>query len=183
MRPGSPCPLWRREQRFQPAPDHVDQRWRRRCSLLRRRRHLPPAGGNDNSVPRRGATGATATRARYASRSSGPEPTVRFEAGQTGHRHPVSPFLGRHVGPHFGPHDRQKRLRPHGQCHMAIPSRPTADLIMIQPDLAFGGLETFFDRPAHASHAGCLATSILHQPGPRSLVISIFVHSRAQPSH
>lgn len=42
MRKGSPCPLCGREQGGQPAPHHVDQRWRRgRCSWLVHRWRLP----------------------------------------------------------------------------------------------------------------------------------------------
>ena len=72
----------------------------------------PAADGNDNSVPRLDATGATATSAACASRSvrpqppavktavefrprsGGPEPAVRFETGQTGGRQHLRPFLG-----------------------------------------------------------------------------------------
>jgi hypothetical protein len=72
----------------------------------------PSAGNRGNIVPRRGATGATTTNAGCSShsalyqpraartavgfrpRSSGPEPAVRFETGQTGLRQPLHPFLG-----------------------------------------------------------------------------------------
>lgn len=42
MRKGTACPVYRREQRRQPVPHHVDQRWRlRRFSWLVRRWRLP----------------------------------------------------------------------------------------------------------------------------------------------
>ena len=87
----------------------------------------PAAGGGDNSVPRLDATGATVTSAGYSSRSAlpqppaariaggfrprsgGPEPAVRFEAGQTGRHQLLRPFFGGYViSPRFSPHNRQK---------------------------------------------------------------------------
>jgi hypothetical protein len=35
---------------------------------------------------------------------------------------------------------------------MAIPPGPTADLIVVEPDLACGGFEAFFDGPPRAHH-------------------------------
>ena len=164
--------LWRREQGCQPAPRHVDQGWQlRRFSWLVRRWRVPlplaivviscpvvvppapPRPMQDaHRAPLYHQPRVARTAVGFRPRSVGPEPAVRFETGQTGLRPPLHPFFWCHVGPRFGPDDRQKRLRPHGQGHVAIPPRPTADLIVIQPDFAFGGLDTFFDRPPHPGH-------------------------------
>src|ERR1043166_7110293 len=47
---------------------------------------------------------------------------------------------------------RQERIRPHGQRAMSIPPRPTAHLIMSQPDLALRLFTTPFDGPSTARH-------------------------------
>jgi hypothetical protein len=47
---------------------------------------------------------------------------------------------------------RQERIRPHGQRDMSIPPRPTAYLIVIQPDLALRLFKTPFDGPSTARH-------------------------------
>jgi hypothetical protein len=44
--------------------------------------------------------------------------------------------------------DCQQGQRPQGERHMPIPARPTADLIVLQPDLAFGRLKAALNRPA-----------------------------------
>ena len=46
----------------------------------------------------------------------------------------------------------QEGVSEHGQGGPAVPGRPAADLVLIEPDQAFGGLEGFLDAPALASH-------------------------------
>ena len=41
-------------------------------------------------------------------------------------------------------------VRQHGQGDVAVPAGPGADLVLIQADLALGGLEAGLDRPARA---------------------------------
>jgi hypothetical protein len=40
-----------------------------------------------------------------------------------------------------------------GQGDMSVPVGPVPDLVVVQADLAFGGLETLFDAPAGAGDA------------------------------
>jgi len=54
------------------------------------------------------------------------------------------------------PHDRQQCIGPHRQSDMPIPPYPTADFIVIQADVAFGGFKTALNRPAGAGHVHCL---------------------------
>ena len=46
----------------------------------------------------------------------------------------------------------QEGMREHGQGGPAMPGGPAPDLVLIQPDEAFGGLERFLDAPALAGH-------------------------------
>ena len=50
----------------------------------------------------------------------------------------------------FGTQGRQIGQRQHGERGMAMPAMPTACFAMVEPDLAFSGLETLFDGPAPA---------------------------------
>jgi hypothetical protein len=43
--------------------------------------------------------------------------------------------------------------REHGQHGVAMPSGPAADLVVVEPDLAFPGLEALLDRPSGAGDA------------------------------
>lgn len=40
----------------------------------------------------------------------------------------------------------------HGEGHVAVPAGPGADLVLVEADLALGGLEASFDRPTRAGH-------------------------------
>ena len=50
----------------------------------------------------------------------------------------------------------------HGERDVAVPAGPGADLVLVEADLALGGLEAGLDRPARAGH--------LHQVGERGAV-------------
>jgi hypothetical protein len=39
----------------------------------------------------------------------------------------------------------QERVRQHGQGHPPVPAAPAADLVLVQADLTFGGLEALLD--------------------------------------
>ena len=43
-------------------------------------------------------------------------------------------------------------MRQHGQGDVPVPAGPGADLVLVQPDLALGGLEAGLDRPARPGH-------------------------------
>ena len=47
-------------------------------------------------------------------------------------------------------HNGQIGMGQHGQRDVTIPSRPGADLVFVEPDLALGGLEAGLNRPARA---------------------------------
>src|SRR5215204_6450724 len=47
-------------------------------------------------------------------------------------------------------HDGQIGMGQHGQCDVTMPSRPGADLVLVEPDFAFGGLEAGLNRPTRA---------------------------------
>src|SRR5438067_2319949 len=47
----------------------------------------------------------------------------------------------------------QERMGQQGQGDVALPAVPAADLVLVQPDLAFAFLKTLLDRPARSSHA------------------------------
>src|SRR4051794_35105480 len=47
-------------------------------------------------------------------------------------------------------HDGQIGMGQHGQRDVTMPSRPGADLILVEPNLALGGLKAGLNRPAHA---------------------------------
>jgi hypothetical protein len=51
-----------------------------------------------------------------------------------------------------GPQDRQPRLRPHGQGERAIPSRPPAPCLLIQPALALGRFTAALHGPPAPGH-------------------------------
>src|SRR5512133_1288634 len=57
-------------------------------------------------------------------------------------------FPRRHI--RRGPLNGQEGMCPKRQRHVAIPSRPAAYFILVEPDLALGALKAFFDRPATA---------------------------------
>ena len=44
-----------------------------------------------------------------------------------------------------GGEDGQEGQGEHGQGDVAVPAGPAADLVVVQADLAFGGLESFLD--------------------------------------
>ena len=130
------------------------------------------AAGSGSSVPRLDATVASSTipesippcaqppapaakRGRVSPHNlGGPQPAVGFERRQTAlPRRQLPPLFWRHICATFGPQDRQKGLRPHRQSHVAIPPAPAAHFVVIQTHFAFGGLDTFFDRPAHPRHS------------------------------
>src|SRR4051794_5774311 len=47
-------------------------------------------------------------------------------------------------------HNGQIGMGQHGQRDVTMPSRPGADLILVEPNLALGGLEAGLNRPARA---------------------------------
>src|SRR5215207_5655972 len=47
-------------------------------------------------------------------------------------------------------HNGQIGMGQHGQRDVTIPSRPGADLVFVEPDLALGGLEAGLNRTARA---------------------------------
>src|SRR6185312_15630000 len=47
-------------------------------------------------------------------------------------------------------HNGQISMGQHGQRYVTMPSRPGADLILVEPNLALGGLEAGLNRPARA---------------------------------
>src|SRR4051812_20792196 len=47
-------------------------------------------------------------------------------------------------------HDGQIGMGQHGQRDVTMPSRPGADLVLVEPNLALGGLEAGLNRPARA---------------------------------
>src|SRR5215216_439869 len=47
-------------------------------------------------------------------------------------------------------HNGQISMGQHGQRDVTMPSRPGADLVLIEPNLALGGLEAGLNRPARA---------------------------------
>lgn len=63
----------------------------------------------------------------------------------------ISPAGGRGVAFDRGSHG-QERMREHGQGGRAVPGFPAPDLVLIEPDQSFGGLEGFLDTPALAGH-------------------------------
>ena len=46
----------------------------------------------------------------------------------------------------------QEGVGEHGQGGPAVPGGPAADLVLVQPGEAFGGLEGFLDAPALSRH-------------------------------
>ncbi len=144
------------------------------CSLaLARSLH---AVDNDNSAPRPDASAASSTsagaplrrarRPRLTARTdgefphnlAGPEIAAGFELCQAARSHPIpGPLFWRHLSTRFFAYDTQKGLGPHRQAHVAIPAPPRAHLILIQPHLALGALDTFLDRPAHPGHLHLLS--------------------------
>jgi len=46
----------------------------------------------------------------------------------------------------------QETLRDHGECDVSVPGVIEPDLVVVEPDIALAGLETFLDRPSGASH-------------------------------
>ena len=144
------------------------------------RRGSQIAGDSGDSAPTLGATAATMTTAASSARSAppqppaskigaeflhnsaGPESAVGFERCQTAlvcrHR---SPLFWRHRRPAFRSDHRQKGLRPHCQREVPIPARPTADFVVVQADLTFGGLDAFFHGPAQPSNAHLLSQCLL----------------------
>lgn len=53
----------------------------------------------------------------------------------------------------------RKAMREHGQGGPAVSGFPAPDLVLIEPDQPFGGLEGFLDAPTLAGqlHEGCVA--------------------------
>lgn len=47
-------------------------------------------------------------------------------------------------------HNGQISMGQHGQRDVTMPSRPGADLVLVEPNLALGGLEAGLNRPARA---------------------------------
>src|SRR5215831_1922050 len=129
------------------------------------------AGDNGNSAPRLDASAAKSTSAisplccarpaRPTARTgaefphslAGPQSAVGFETSQTALSVPIlQPLFWRRFGTFFFPYDTQKRLSPHRQGNVPIPARKRAHFVVVQADLAFGTLNTFLNRPAHAGH-------------------------------
>jgi hypothetical protein len=52
---------------------------------------------------------------------------------------------------HFADHG-QVRMRQHGKRDVAVPPGPASDLVLIEADLALGGLKAGLDGPAPAGH-------------------------------
>jgi hypothetical protein len=57
------------------------------------------------------------------------------------------------LGAFGGGDDRERGVREHGQQGPASPGQPAADLVFIEPGLAFGGLKAFLDGPSTSGDA------------------------------
>lgn len=57
------------------------------------------------------------------------------------------------VGGCIGGDGGQEGQGEHDKRDVPVPCGPVPHLVMVQADLAFGGLEAFFDAPASAGHA------------------------------
>src|SRR3954451_14176314 len=110
--------------------------WQRRGRCWWRRRHrdqssTAPGSGRRTPTRRQSSrrTSGTVSGSSSAARSSGADPPDgrRADHGEVG------------VG-------------QHGQGHVAVPARPGADLVLVQPHLALRGLEAGLDRPARPRH-------------------------------
>src|SRR5262245_25419125 len=160
-----------------PLPDRSRHPHRPRQPPLALPPHLPLArcqarydllgADSDRSAPRPDASAAKSTsarlplhcarRARPTARTAavsrrnlaGLEPSAGFEARQAAWFVLIlPPLFWRHLGTSFFAYHTQKGACPHRQGHVAIPAPKRAHLIVIQAHLAFGRLNTFFDRPA-----------------------------------
>src|SRR5262249_6260435 len=89
----------------------------------------------------------------FRHRSVRPEIAARLETRQTA-RSPrfAQPLFWRSRCATLFAYDCQKRARHHRERDMPIPSRPGADFVVVEADLAFADLNTLFDRPALAGY-------------------------------
>src|SRR5262249_14398195 len=71
----------------------------------------------------------------------------------------LPPLFWCHFGTTLFAYHTQKGACPHCQCQVAIPARKRTHLVVIQPHLALGALDTFFDRPACSGHPHQFAQS------------------------
>src|SRR5260370_29833977 len=91
---------------------------------------------------------------------------------------PLLPPTGRGGGQALADHGEQG-LREQRQRHMAIPARPAAHLVVVQPDLAFGLLEGHLDRPAPPRHPHQV---LQRGPLPREDHVRLLITPVAQPA-
>ena len=58
------------------------------------------------------------------------------------------------AGPFFGVvrGDGEKSVGEHGECYVAVPGGPGADLVVVEPRFVLASSKAFFDRPSGAGH-------------------------------
>jgi hypothetical protein len=67
--------------------------------------------------------------------------------------------LGRSLGRRPGGDGGQEGQGEHGECDVPVPRGPVADLVVVESDLALGGLEALLDDPADTGDADQLRKS------------------------
>jgi transposase len=101
------------------------------------------------------------TRATSSRRASAVETLIRSEPGGCGSSARSAAPRAHPTGGGLGADRRQEPLGDQDQAGVPVPGVIAADLVVVQADLAFAGLEAFLHRPAHARHP--------HQFGQRGL--------------